>query len=945
MGAFRFTGNDMALPTGARIGTYDIVALIGAGGMGEVYRARDVRLDRDVAIKVLPESFAQAPDRLARFAREAKTLAAVNHSNIATIHGFEEWNGVQALVMELVEGKTLADRIAEGPVPIDEALAIARQIAEALEAAHDNGVIHRDLKPANVKITPDDKVKVLDFGLAKAIERASGPSPIVSQSPTITTPAMLSGAGMILGTAAYMSPEQAKAKAADRRSDLWAFGCVLFEMLTGRRAFQGEDVGDIMAAVLRGEPDWTALPAEVPPAIRRLLRRCLEKDRRRRLDSAAVARLEIDDAHTLTPESSAAWSGRKRLLISVALAGGGALVAGVVAWMMMAGAPATAPPTRLSLNVEPGLHLGEAPSEALFQQRPGLMAFALSPDGRQLVYVGHDGRNSLLYVRHLDQDKAVPLAGTTGAQSPFFSPDGREIAFFVVPRDPALRDRDDDGAIIGREISAAGAIRRVSLDGGVVRTVEIPGAAPRVFPSATWSADDTLLMSGPEGIHRVPARGGGVERLVAASPGVRLRFPQLLPDGRAILFNVLSPASAPSLGDIVAETLDTHERTVVVRGGVSPRLVASGHLVFVRSGKVMAVPFDAKSLTARGDPAVVIEDVMQSEEGRAYFRANGTGQFAISRSGDLAYVTGGVYAPTKDILVWVDRFGRAVPLPIPPATIGGATISPDGGSIAWAQGPVGQLAIWLFDVKRGVARRLTEEGRGYSSPVWNRDGTRLAAAARDDKDLPVLAIIDVDGGGVSQSVRFDAGGHSAAYWPSPNTVLLQRVSAGTTGRLATLALDGTNQVKPLFEWSSQMQYPAFSRDGKWMSYSLSDTGEFELYVRSVPGGTPVTRVSVNGGTSSAWSADGRELFYREGSRMMVVPISTEGGFRQLAPPRPLFSGDYLDGSVPSRGFDVLPDGSRFLLKARGPAVASAPVTSINVVLNWQEELKRLVPLQ
>ncbi len=479
----------------------------------------------------------------------------------------------------------------------------------------------------------------------------------------------------------------------------------------------------------------------------------------------------------------------------------------------------------------------------------------------------------------------------------------------------------------------------MAVAGGPVRTVEISGTAPSlVFPSATWSADDTILLSGEGGVYRVAATGGTIERLIA---GRGVRFPELLPGGRAILFNVVGPEAVPSLLDIAVETLDTHKRTVLIRGGTFPRFVTSGHVLFARGGKLMAIRFDPVTRTTSGDPVVVGEDVMLSEGGVAYFRENGTAQFAVSRSGTLAYLPGGLYAALKRALTLVDRNGAATPLPISPATIYGATISPDGKRIAWAQASSLQKgAIWLLDLERGVSRRIIE-GSMYLTPVWSPDGTRLAARSRGDDGSPVLAVVDVDRGGAPQQRRLD-GLDEPVYWAPTNHVFLQRVAASAPGRLATLAMDGASQVRPLFEWSTQVYYAVFSRDGKWMSYSVNETGAFEVYVRPVPAGTPITRVSVNGGTSSAWSADGRELFYREGSRMMAVPISTETGFRQLGPPTELFSGDYLEGQIPSRGFEVTSDG-RFLLKTRVPATESAPVTSINVVLNWFEELKRLVP--
>ncbi len=736
----------VALISGTRLGAYEVVSMLGEGGMGEVYRARDIRLKRDVALKILPDAFAADSDRVARFQREAELLATLNHPSIAGIYGLEQADGTRALVLELVEGPTLANRIANGPIPLDEALPIARQIAEALDAAHERGVVHRDLKPANIKVRPDGAVKVLDFGLAKALEPTTISGGDVTASPTITSPA-LTRMGAILGTASYMSPEQARGHAADKRSDVWAFGCVLFEMLTGRRLFEGATVSDTLASVLKTDPDWTRLPAETPTSIRRLLRRSLEKDRTRRLDSASAARLEIDDALAAPTAESlpVVMPHRMRALaMGLALIGSGALVAALISWGLTPRAPAD-PAIRLSVNLEPGVHLGEAAREALFQQRPGLTAFALSPDGRQLVYVGHDGKTSQLYVRNLDRDRAVAIAGTTGAQNPFFSPDGRDVGFFIA----ATERRDAYGTIIGASVNANGAIRRVAIAGGPVRTVEISGPAATVFPSATWSADDTILLWGWEGIYRVPAGGGTIERLIAAR-GVR--FPELLPGGRAIVFNVSDPQGGR---DVAVEALDTHERTVLVRGGTFPRFVTSGHLVFARGGKLMAVRFDPVTRTTSGDPVVVGEDVMLSERGVAYFRENGSAQFALSRSGNLAYVPGSVYTAQKHALTLVDRKGAATPLPLVPASMYGATISPDGKRIAWAQGSPPKMAIWLLDLERGVARRLTEEGR-YLTPVWSPDGTRLATHARGDDGSPVLAVVDVDRGGAPQQRRLDA---------------------------------------------------------------------------------------------------------------------------------------------------------------------------------------------
>ena len=933
----------MALPPGTMLGAYEVVALIGAGGMGEVYRARDRRLDRDVAVKILPESFAHDPERRVRFEREAKTLAALNQQHIGAIYGIEETSGSTALILELVEGLTLAERIERGRIPVDEALNIARQIAEALETAHEHGVIHRDLKPANVKVRDDGTVKVLDFGLAKPLVPSSGPQTDATISPTIASPAV-TGIGIILGTAAYMSPEQAKGRSADKRSDLWAFGCVLYEMLTGVRAFPGEDVSDTLAAVLRAQPDWRRLPPGTPESIRRLVRRCLEKDRKRRLADAADARLEIDDAADLPAADVSPRPRRKRLLLTNAMwVAAVALVAALVTWGVVGSRrPTSGSVVRLSVNLEPGVHLGEASRELLSQQRPVLTAFALSPDGRQLAYVGHDSMTSQLYLRRLDQERAQAIAGTNGAQSPFFSPDGQEVGFFQGPSAFDGTNRDGEGAVIGTPIDARGAIRRVAATGGSVRTIDISGPAPRIVPFATWSADDTILLSGPDGIYRLPSRGGTIERLFEGC-GRAMRFPELLPGGRSLLFNVFVPTSAvPSLAEIVVETLDTRERTLLVRGGSFARFAESGHLVFVRDGKLMAVPFDPSTRSTQGEPVVVGEDVMMSENGRGYFRQNGSAQLGMSRSGDLAFVTGGPYSETTDALLWVDRTGAAVPVPITPARMSALVISPDGKRIAWAQGPSNESALWVFEIERAVSRRLTGPGL-YLSPIWSPDSARLASVTRSGDGSPVLAIVDVDRGTIPQNLPLDAVGYNAAHWASPDTIFLQRIVAALPGRLSTLTTTAGSKMTPLFDWTSTMQYPAFSPGGKFMSYSVNETGAYEVYVRPIPEGTPVTRVSTNGGSSSAWSDNGRELFYREGPKMMAVPISIESGFRVLGSPHELFSGDYIEASVPSRGFDVASGGRRFLMKARGPAAKSSAVTSINVVLNWFDELRRLVP--
>ena len=570
-----------------RIGRYNVTSLLGEGGMGQVWQATDTQLHRDVALKILPDAFADDPDRLARFEREAHVLASLNHPNIAQIHGIEQSDDTRALVLELVEGPTLADRIAKGPIPVDEALPIAEQIAEALEAAHEQGIIHRDLKPANVKVKADGTVKVLDFGLAKALDTAPKGDP--SQSPTLTAAA--TQMGVIMGTAAYMPPEMARGKTVDKRADVWAFGAVLFEMLTGKKPFVGDDVSDTLALVLKFDPEWDALPTDAPPRIRQLIQTCLQKDLKQRVHDVADVRLAMEGAFESQPAArnagSAGDSTSVRLMNSSAVAVGVvALVVGVLmgrAWFRSPDSGSAQGLTRLSLNVYPGQHLsgGLAMEEMDWaRQRPSRTSFVLSPNGHYLVYVASDGETTQLYRRPLDQAQATPIPGTEGASSPFFAPDGNSVGFVV-----ALPSAD--GASMDTQL------KRLSLESEEVRTIATSGAVPAtdhrveefVPLGAQWTANDTILLSPGDAIYEVPANGGRLSRLTTleAKAGVRLMYPQLLPGGRAVLFN-LAAGGVPSEWDIVVESLDTGQRSVVVEGGSDPRYLLTGHILFVRSG-------------------------------------------------------------------------------------------------------------------------------------------------------------------------------------------------------------------------------------------------------------------------------------------------------------------------------------------------------------------------
>ena len=702
----------MPLSVGARLGSFEVLAPLGAGGMGEVYRARDTRLNRDVAIKVLPDAFLKDPGRLARFQREAEVLASLNHPHIAHIHGLEESGSVRALVMELVEGEDLAQRIARGALPVDDALRIARQIAEALEAAHEQGIIHRDLKPANVKVRPDGTVKVLDFGLAKAGEPLSSSSAdaVLANSPTITSatvPGGVTGVGVILGTAAYMSPEQAAGRPVDRRSDLWAFGIVLLEMLTGRRVFTGETVSHVLASVLKSEPDWTALPPDTPAPIRKLLRRCVEKDCRRRLDSAAAARLEIEEALSPTGDERAtsvqppgsAW--RRALPWSVAAVL--AIAASVATWLVKS--PAPQQPVRLAINLPPGQRLAALNQPAL----------AISPDGTKLVYVAVQDRDpnaapatqgqpaiQRLYVRALDSQEVKPVSGTEGAAGPFFSPDGQWIGFF-----------------------AGGQLKKVSVNGGAAVTLALapsPGGA-------SWSSQGTLAVQlrqvGQQGLQQLSQEGGTPQPLTLLAKGEFIhRWPAFLPGEQALLFVGSATGATWGNSHVAVEAIAEGVRkspaapaATTLAKGTQPRFAPTGHLLYAQSGTLMAAPFDARRLALTGAAVPALEGVMQ-------FNTTGAARYSVSATGTLVYVAGKL-ADDKSRLVWVSRGGEEQPLQAVPHNYVFPRVSPDGRRVA-VEILEQEEQTWVYDVSSDHLTRLAFEGSVNNIPAWSPDGKRIA---------------------------------------------------------------------------------------------------------------------------------------------------------------------------------------------------------------------------
>ncbi len=905
----------MALAAGTRVGPYEIAEQIGAGGMGKVYRARDSKLDRFVAIKILPEAFAQDAERLARFQREAKTLAALNHPNIAIIHGFEDAAGVQALVMELVEGPTLADRIAQGAIPLDEALPIARQVAEALEAAHERGIIHRDLKPANIKVRPDGTVKVLDFGLAKALDPTVGMSPSVTQSPTLTSPALMTGAGMLLGTAAYMSPEQARSKPADKRSDIWAFGSVLYEMLTSRRAFDAEEVSDTLAFILTKEPDWSALPANLPSAIRTLLRRCLTKDRKRRLDSAAAAKLEIDDALSMPAADAQVpaigpWARTSlwRKTMMAATMAAVALVAGLAGWMLKPAPPR--PVTRLTIPLaETDRFIG------------GQNWLALSPEGTRLVYAASDQ----LYLRPLNQLEATPIVGTDGTgaagpRSPSFSPDGQWIVF-----------------------SQYGQLRKVSINGGAPVTICALGN-PTTIAGATWTADNAILFGrGPGGIWRVSADGGTPEQIIKLENGQWAHGPQLLPDGRGVLFTLRPGPGSWDDAQIVVQSLDDGSRRTIISGATDARYLPSGHIVYVHRGTLRAVRFDTSTLTVRGAPVAVIEGVRRIVVGSAW------GQFAHSSEGTLAYLPS--VAASRRMLVWVDRQGREEEVKAPPHPYLHPRLSPDGSRLAVDIVADGR-DVWLWEFSRGTLSPFTFDPTADAQPLWTPDGKRLIFTS-DRTGTTSLFWQAADSSGTPE--RLTEGNGRIAYTISPDgRRLVLRATDRTGGSdLAMLDLGDGSRVpapsagEPLLQTPFLEYNAAISPDGRWLAYQSTRSGESEVVVRRFPDVTAGEwPVSTAGGREPVWSRDSRELFYRTPTgAVMGVAVEPGSVWKASRPTQILESASYgfFRGSF-DRTYDVAPDGKRFLmLKNFDGPVQTATGERIVVVQNWFEELRRLVP--
>ena len=902
---------------GKTISHYKVTEKIGQGGMGEVYRATDTKLNRDVALKILPEQFASDTQRMGRFQREAEVLAALDHPNIGQIYGIEDAGQTKALVLQLIEGPTLAERIDQGPIPVEEALKIALQMAEGLEAAHEKGVIHRDLKPANIKITPEGQVKILDFGLAKALEGETPPDSSLSQSPTLTQAATQQG--VILGTAAYMSPEQAKGGKIDKRTDVWAFGCVLYEMLTGRQVFAAEDVSTILARVLDREPDFTPLPANLHPKLRDLLRRCLQKDAKLRYHDIADVRLDIqetlaDPSGVLVQPTGDVVQVQQRRMLPWVLAALflGAITAGVAVWAWLGSAPAPSP-KRFTLTL---------PDSDLLPRNERTM-LAVSPDGGTIVYRATRDGVFQLFRRPLDQFEATPMQGTENGRAPFFSPDGEWVGFL-----------------------ADGALQKVSLAGGPPQTLTALGNR-----GASWGQNDLIVFgrNTPGGsLMQVSAAGGEATTLFTPDDQRRPWYPQILPGGEAVLFTLSE--EAPDSGELHLLILGTGEHRTVVPSAVAGHVLDTGHLVFLRSGSLWAVPFDRDRLELVGNPVPVVEGVRVENRGNV--------QFAISGDGTLVYIPGTPAMASDRGLVWVDRDSQEEPLATPARNYVSVALSPDGQQAALEIEEEGGSDVWVTELARGTLTRITADPGVDGSPLWSPVGRRVVFTSNRSGRMELLWKA-ADGTGTAETLAsFDEAVslvRPSSWSPDGSALAIAVTNPDTRGDVGLVSVDGNGDWEPLIQTAADEVQPAISPDGRWIAYASGETGVRQVYVQRFPDLGDRRQISVGSGHRPTWSPDGSEVIYIRGRppnevmRVTVQDDAAAGGTVVGTAELLLDYPDYRYWGHPDshRYYDVSPDGERLLMileSLEAGTVGGEAPRKINVVLNWFEELKERVPV-
>jgi serine/threonine protein kinase len=899
---------------GKTLGNFEITGQLGKGGMGEVYRARDTKLNRDVALKILPAEFANDSERMARFKREAQLLASLNHPNIASIYGLEESGGMRALIMELAEGPTLAELILKGPIPLDETLGIARQITEALEAAHEKGIIHRDLKPANIKITPEGIVKVLDFGLAKALEGQASIAD-ASESPTLSLTA--TQAGVILGTAAYMAPEQARGSIIDKRCDIWSFGVVLFEMLTGKQLFAGETVSDTLAAVLRADVDWNLLPANTPASIQTLLHRCLTKDRKERMRDIGEARIAIAEylanPSSVSFQETALGTGRRKLREKLAWVAVILLVAALTALGIVYYRKISEPSqvTRFEYTL---------PEDQRFRSYANEPFLAVSPKGNRFTYSTNKG----LYVRFLDKWEAELLVEANEKPSnPFFSPDGEWVAYRSI---------------------AENKLKKISVNGGVPTTLCDVGT----FFGAFWAADDTIIYCEfSKAIMQVSANVGN-PKVLFKEDAAYYHHPQLLPDGKSLLFSF--GTSYPY--SIATWSPGSPKAKPLIPAGDRPFYLPTGHLVYALTNKLYAASFDPSKLEPSGASARVVDGIFRPEFGASP-------QYDVSPSGTLIYVqTISAGDLPKRTLVWVTRDGREEPIDIPPQAYNDWSppkISPDGMWIALTIDNRNGTNIWMKNLfRKGPITPLTNGENENSWPVW--DGKKIIYRSSRDGNIDIYDIKRkaADGSGDVEILgsppvkpgpfSLSKDGRTLLSWDitySPHQTII-----------SMLSLESGLVRKPLLQSKSYEQHPVISPNGQWLAYASDETTRNEVYVRPFPdvnkGGGGI--VSTNGGYGPLWSPNGRELFYRDGDSVMAVEVKTEPAFKIVKEAKEIFRGTYFSpetGSAKSAMWDISSDGKRFVMikETESSASTAGGPRKICVILNWFEELKKTVPVK
>ncbi len=891
----------MSLSDGTRLGAYEITGQIGSGGMGEVYRATDSKLGRDVAIKTLPAALASDEDRLARFEREAKLLASLNHPHIASIYSLDEHEGTLYLAMELVEGETLEDKLEAGALPVEEALRLALQIAEALEAAHEKGVIHRDLKPANVMVNLQHQVKVLDFGLAKGFSgNLNEASP--AHSPALSL--AMTQQGLVLGTAGYMSPEQASGQGTDQRTDIWAFGVVLYEMLTGLPLFSGESVPHILADVLKTDPDWSRLPENLHPRLRLMLQRCLTKKPRNRYHSIADARVDIEDAMDdplgITPaaDTRAAVPARPMALrLAVAVAAGAAVAAGLVAWALRS-EPEPKPVNRFAYTAPEG----QAPRSA------GRSVIALSRDGRHFVYNTLEG----LYLRSMDDLEARPIPRTEeNLANPFFSPDGQSVAY----------------------VAATGQLKRVALSGGA--PIVITSGLMNPF-GASWGSDGNILYGQSEGIYRVPADGGTPELVIPAEDGELLYGPELMPDGDLVLFSALDAGDTSwDQGQVVVQSLSSGDRTVLVSGGSDAHYLPSGHLVYALGDGLFAVAFDTATRSVSGGAVSLVQGLARAIGGTA------AANYGIADDGTLVYAADllGIPAASVNTPVWVDRDGMEEPFGLEGCVCASASVSPDGTRIAFHEANIDitQSDIWVWSFTQRKKTRLTFENGLQVGPVWSPDSTRIAYSTVGEG----VFVRSADGTGMPEQLLRSS---SAVVWDWPSDDELIFTDGGD---IAVLSLTGDRERRSLTTTNFTEYRPSVSPDGRWIAYESNESGQLEVYVRPFPGvDAGKWLVSSGGGQEPDWSRDGQTLFYFGPTSMMEAAIGDGPAFTWDTPEPTFDHAPYNSPGVPPRAYAVSPDGQRFLMWKNFVSETARPADmKIIVVQNWVEDLERRVPTE